>query len=334
MKDLIEYIINPVSKGVYKIIIDFNKKELVKSLLDFLNKSKSKIESEKIKTTSFSLSYINQEINIYKKYVEKKEDWLLLSILGEFFQALLLNKSLFDKDIINLYKRRWSENDCQIPGDGDFFNTENIFFKHNDAFIVENEMDDKGNFRLEAYCFDRQTYSDFLSIIERLLNKDSFKVHSIKKSHRTEDVIKPYFAILLILRKIQLSLFEDFILDDFDELEESINWKRDRLAIILSGVILEEILSRLYEDVIKKEVPKNAGLGFLIKTLFKNKPVKIKIPNEICSNLYDDTRELRNNAVHRGEKYFSKEEILKSLKGTFRLYFYLKRNQKKLHLTT
>ncbi len=317
------YIKNPVRQGVYKAKIHFKSKELLLSFINFQKNCRKKFEELKKKPT---IGFY--QAGMYEEYLkkEKYENWLLESILDNLFMLLKFNKEGVSKELENEYNKIWQDLET---GNSAYcnFGDDNYLLKFNDAFSTEIKQLETKDFIFFIYSIKESTLLSFVNIITLAFGESSFKLIYQINSHVKEDVIFPYISAVFLCLDNKSEFIEDYLINDLEEIKNNYGLGFYRMSILFIGIILEEILARTYENILNEEVPKDAGIGFLIKALFEKKEKKLDIPKDIYSNLYDDARELRNSAVHRGKKDFSRYDVKIMLKGVFRLYLFLKENQ-------
>ena len=333
MKDVVEYLSNPLQTGVHygQFTIDFSEiEQLFRHVGEIAKKHKSKEWRELIKTAD-ALQERYLELHEIRKhlgdalecFIQFKECPREISqyvyghetLVG--FRKAIEHVGLREEDLGMMLLSRLKSRGIGI-GTGIF--EPHVFGDVNDVIVIGiEETTQKNTCWLEATTIKKEGMLRFLKFMKCIPHiADAIKEIRNRKTHSSRYTFRPYpLAVRLWLdHEEAINVFED--LRDF--LRGSIRYYSEeewRTSIVLSAIAVESVLADLYEENYKKYAP-NEPLG----GLYQKVKEKINFPSNIAEAI-EKVNESRISAVHRSRFPVSDREATSALHGatTFIMWY-------------
>jgi len=310
MKDIIEYLKNPMNKGVYNQILKINIKEMGNIL---------------------NISDILYDENFFIiNFATYVADLMYKEPFDEFYNVLDTNSKLVDSEIQkSIIKIKWDKEDAKYYTYLE--QAENIFKTR----ILKNKLDvihyDDITKRIaknkllkiyEITSIKKDTLYLFKNFLKKILHIDeTFEITKERFTHSSRYVYRLYTYALELWFKDESSIYipKDLInlIKAASEYHREKEW---RTSVIISAIVIESILADIYEEEKKENAP-DVPLGVLFEQVKKI----AKIPNEIQS-VISAVNQARIASVHRSKSPVSDRDADIALYGTTKTIMWFVKN--------
>lgn len=315
MKDIIEYLKEPMIKGVFNRVYSLEIEKLELFLKDIAEDygHEGQFDAELMIENDFmSWSSIN---SILKDCVSM---YVLNNMTHSFNNFFLITEDIIKQGVSDKLKEAsyTDENGAKYRLLTEICKkgfVDSLLSKIPDIFYLNsNESLNPELTIFEVTSIKEDTLKKFEGLITELLHiKESFNILKKRKTYSSRYVFRPYYLVikLWLENESSINIPKDLynLIKDAALYHERGEW---RTSVILSAIIVESILADLYEEE-KKEYAPDIPLG----ALFDKIKEIVKIPNEI-KNSIDSVNRARISAVHRSRFPVSDRDAVIALYGT------------------
>jgi len=308
MSQLVEYLINPMEKGVTYRKYEFDINDIIKVARELgLDEWVENEDNEK----EFMKLYHDDD-SFYENLIGVIIEFYSQNIDDDFCRFFNINKEeLMIKVQTDVEKYGQEQNEVlsELLWDDCNYLFDSELLKHYHDSIVFNEVGREisttnNHKQIEAISVNDQIVSDFELLLSKIPHiKGSFKILKSRVSHSSRFVFRPYH---LALRDWLSTPLSSNIHNDLTELmtnatdyHEQDEW---RTSVILNSIVTELILADIYEEQYQKDAP-DVPLGSLFHEVKTNPNMNPEIIERIS-----ELNKIRISAVHRSKSPISERD--------------------------
>lgn len=318
MKEVIDYLKNPMKKGVYNRVYKLNIKCL-KEIYEEIAKDEDHPNNEGAKITLEDESSLFDNEFFIDNLSECIAGTIYKSPFDEFYDLLNINRQTIKEEVEkNVKEYKFSTNEALH--EEIWNNTQNLFdskiiYKTFDVIHIEDiseRMNNKFIKLFEVTTIKEDTNELFETFMKKIPHiSENFETIKRRISFSSRNIFKPYPFVLELWLKDESSVYAPK--DLLDLIEAASNYHKEkewRTSVILSAIAIESILADLYEEEKKDHAP-DLPLG----ALFEKVREVAKIPLDIQSTI-KAVNQARIAAVHRSKSPVSDRDADIALYGT------------------
>jgi len=319
MAQLVEYLFNPMEKGVTYRKYEFDISDIIEAARSLnLDEWVENEENEK----EFLELYHDDE-TFYENLVSIIIEYYSQNLDDNFCSFFNIQKEKFMKKVQDdaaKYGQEENEVISELLWDECDYLFDSELQKHYHDSIVFNEVGreiSKSNKlkRIEAISVNTKIVTDFELMISKIPHiKDSFKILKNRVSHSSRFVFRPYHHALRDWLSTPLSsnIHNDLIelITNATDYHEQSEW---RTSVILNSIVTELILADIYEEQYQKDAP-DVPLGTLFHEVKTNQHMTPEIIEQIS-----ELNKIRISAVHRSKSPISERDSEIVMKNIYAL---------------
>jgi len=319
MKEVIEYLKDPMKKGVYNGLYKLN----INCFRDIY---------KKIAEDEDHPNYEGAKATIEDESLLFDDDWFFIN-LSECIAGILYNNPIEEfYDLLNIDQQSIKEEVLKSMKDDkepleDALHEElweraqeildtRVIEKTIDAIHIDDISERKKNNKLDKFFEITTIKEETLELFETFMNKiphinENFDVVKKRNSFSSRNIYRPYPCAVELWLKDESTIHVPK--DLLDLIEASSKYHQDeewRTSVILSAIVIESILADIYEEEKKENAP-DVPLG----ALFERVKNFASIPNEI-QEVIGLVNQARISAVHRSKSPVSDRDADIALYGT------------------